>query len=79
MTMPIVGVHDAVPPPTHHHLPTVSAAVCRCGGVYDNGNVVVPVEYSGLCGRCAFERGMRLGDSMHRLATRESPIVRGAG
>jgi len=25
--------------------------------------VVVPAEFSGLCGRCAFDRGMRLGKS----------------
>ena len=57
MTMPIAGGYDAVPPQTYRRLPTVSSAVCRCGSVYDNGNVVVPAAYAELCGRCAFDRG----------------------
>jgi len=63
MAMPLAGGHNEVPPHTHTRLPTVNSAVCRCGAVYDHGNVVVPAEFSGLCGRCAFDRGMRLGNS----------------
>jgi hypothetical protein len=39
-------------------LPTANSGVCHCGAVYDYGNVVVPVEYRGMCGRCAARRGM---------------------
>lgn len=37
-----------------------TSGICRCGAVYDNGNVSVPIEYRGLCGRCAMQRGMKL-------------------
>jgi hypothetical protein len=75
MTMPIIGAHNGVPPyaypsrrPTANsaRLPTVNSAVCRCGAVYDNGNILVPAEFVGLCGRCAFERGRRLDDYARR-------------
>ena len=64
MAMLIVsaGGHIEVPAYSHLRLPTVSSAICRCGAVYDNGNIVVPVEYRGLCGRCAIVHGMRVGD-----------------
>ncbi|MBV9329181.1 MAG: hypothetical protein JO352_36215 [Chloroflexi bacterium] len=64
MTLPIVGAHNAVPPYPYAQirLPTPSSAVCGCGAVYDRGNVVVPAEFLGLCGRCAFDRGLRPGD-----------------
>jgi hypothetical protein len=61
MTILTVGAHAGVPLHTRAPLSTVTARVCRCGAVYDNGNVAVPAEYSGLCGRCAFSGGMRLG------------------
>ena len=54
MTISIVGAHDAVPPPAYPRLPTHSSGVCRCGAVYDYGNVAVPPEQLGMCGRCAF-------------------------
>jgi hypothetical protein len=78
MTIPVVRLHDDVPPRARLRLPTVSSAVCRCGAVYDNGNVAVPTEYSGLCGHCAFKRGMRLGDSLHVAATPGVQIVSSA-
>jgi hypothetical protein len=59
MTMPIGGVHNDVTPMPHSGLPTKSSCVCACGAVYDYGNVVVPARYRGLCGRCAFKRGLR--------------------
>jgi hypothetical protein len=62
MSNSIVGMHKEVQPRTYPRLPTISSAVCRCGAVYDNGNVAVPPEYKGLCGRCAFDRGRRLAD-----------------
>jgi hypothetical protein len=40
-------------------LPTPSSGVCRCGAVFDNGNIAVPDEYQGLCGRCRSEQRMR--------------------
>ena len=71
MAMPILGAHIEVSAPhTHLRLPTVSSAVCRCGAVYDNGNVAVPAEYAGLCGRCAFDRGLRPGDAWSRSMAR---------
>ena len=63
MTILSVGAHTGVPLRTRACLPTVTSGVCRCGAVYDNGNVVVPAEYTGLCGRCAFRLGMRFGHS----------------
>jgi hypothetical protein len=63
MAMPIVSGYNDVPPHGHLRLPTTNSAVCRCGAVYDRGNIVVPPEFSDLCGRCAFERGLRLGNS----------------
>ena len=53
MAMPMVGPHDEVRSSPHQHLPTTSSAVCRCGAVYDNGNLSVPLQHAGLCGRCA--------------------------
>ena len=41
--------------------PTVTAGVCCCGAVFDHGKVAVPLEYHGLCGRCAVARGLRFG------------------
>jgi hypothetical protein len=53
MTMPIVSVHTDVPlSHSQVRLPTISSAVCRCGAVFDNGNIDIPDEYQGLCGRC---------------------------
>jgi hypothetical protein len=54
-------VHEDVQPSTYRRLPTPSSAVCRCGAVYDHGNIAVPTEYLGMCGRCAFDRRRRLG------------------
>jgi hypothetical protein len=65
MAIPIRRVHNEVQR-AHLRLPTLSSAVCRCGAVFDNGNIVVPAEFQGLCGRCAFKRGMRPGDCLHR-------------
>jgi hypothetical protein len=59
-------VHNDVPSDIHLRLPTSSSAVCRCGAVFDNGDIVVPLEYQNLCGRCAFKRGMRPGDVVRR-------------
>ena len=61
MTMSSVNVHDDVPPQTQTRAPTRNSGVCRCGAVFDNGNVVIPLEYRGLCGRCAVARGYRIG------------------
>jgi hypothetical protein len=72
MAMPFVGEHSAVPPRGHLRLPTINSAVCRCGAVYDRGTVVVPDEFSGLCGRCAFEHGLRLGSGAQRLTQADS-------
>jgi hypothetical protein len=69
MTIPHVGVHNDVPPYTSLRLPTFNSGVCRCGAVFDYGNVVVPAEYVGLCGRCAFKRGLRLGTGVSRQDT----------
>ncbi|MBV8716487.1 MAG: hypothetical protein JO318_13220 [Chloroflexi bacterium] len=66
--MLIVGWHSDVPTDTTLRLPTNNSAVCGCGAVYDNGDIIVPAEFRGLCGRCAFARGMRLGDC-RRLMT----------
>lgn len=63
MTMPIVGAHNDVAQKLHSDLPTRSSGVCGCGAVYDYGNVVVPPRYEGMCGRCAFEHGLRPGDT----------------
>lgn len=52
MTPPNTGAHNDVRPPAIP-LPTANSAVCRCGAVYDYGEVVVPVAHRGLCGRCA--------------------------
>ncbi len=41
--------------------PGANAGVCCCGAVFDNGNVSVPPEFRGLCGRCAVARGLRFG------------------
>jgi hypothetical protein len=57
MAMLIIGAHSDVAQYSGGRLPTRSSAVCRCGAVYDYGNVAVPVEYQGLCGRCAMEEG----------------------
>lgn len=72
MTIPFVGAHDAVPPPPHPRLPTVSSGVCRCGAVYDYGNVAVPAEYLGMCGRCAFVRLQRQRPATHWRYAAES-------
>jgi hypothetical protein len=63
MTIPRVGTHNEVPPSTPHRQPTGSSGVCRCGAVFDYGNVAaaVPAEFLGMCGRCAFKRGLRPG------------------
>ena len=61
MTILSVGAHTGVPLHAQAHPPTVTSGVCRCGAVYDNGNVAVPAEYRGLCGRCAFRLGLRFG------------------
>jgi hypothetical protein len=61
MTIPSVGAHDEVPPYTPLHIPTGNSGVCRCGAVFDYGNVVVPAEFFGMCGRCAFKRGLHIG------------------
>jgi hypothetical protein len=63
MTTITVGAHTGVPLRTRARLATVTSGVCRCGAVYDNGNVAVPAEYNGLCGRCAFRLGLRFGGS----------------
>ena len=68
MTIPRVGAHDEVPPYTPLHIPTCNSGVCRCGAVFDFGNVVVPAEFFGMCGRCAFRRGLRIG------ANSQSPL-----
>jgi len=65
-------------PNTHRRLPTVTSGVCQCGAVYDYGNVAVPSEYRGLCGRCAVRHGMRLGSSGGVGATRSAPREPGA-
>jgi hypothetical protein len=62
MTRHIVGVHSDVPSHSHPRLPTISSGVCRCGAVFDYGNIVVPAEYRGMCGRCAARRGLRPAD-----------------
>ncbi len=62
MAMLSIGAHTVVPPDTTLRLPTHNSAVCRCGAVYDNGDIIVPAEFRDLCGRCAFARGMRPGD-----------------
>ncbi len=70
MTIPSVGTHNDVPPRTpsshifHFHIQTFNSGVCRCGAVFDYGNVSVPAEFFGMCGRCAFKQGLRLGTSM---------------
>jgi hypothetical protein len=63
MTILRVSAHNDVPPSTPHRLPTGSSGVCRCGAVFDYGNVAafVPAEFLGMCGRCAFKRGLRPG------------------
>ncbi|MBV9578768.1 MAG: hypothetical protein JO057_09280 [Chloroflexi bacterium] len=55
MTLPMTGAHNAVPPYPfiRVQLPTPSSGVCRCGAVFDYGNVAVPSGGVGLCGRCA--------------------------
>ena len=58
MTEPM-SVHNEVPQQTRRGLPTITSSVCRCGAVFDNGNLAVPDEYRGLCGRCAFQRGLQ--------------------
>jgi hypothetical protein len=61
MTILRVGAHNEVPPSTPHRLPTGTSGVCRCGAVFDYGNVAVPEEFHGMCGRCAFKGGLRPG------------------
>jgi hypothetical protein len=73
MAMPIAGVHNGVQPGTHVHRSSARAGVCPCGAVYDNGNVIVPVEFAGLCGRCAFSRGLRLGYSQQLASSATAP------
>ncbi len=58
--MAMLGVHNDVPRSAPVRLPTVNSGVCRCGAVFDNGTIAVPLEYRGLCGRCV-HRGIRLG------------------
>jgi hypothetical protein len=53
------GAHEDVPPSPALRLPTGSSAICRCGAVFDHGNIPVPRAYAALCGRCAFRRGWR--------------------
>ena len=45
-------MHNAVQR-AYLRLPTPSSGVCRCGAVFDYGNIAVPNECQGLCGRCA--------------------------
>ena len=59
MAMP--SLHEDVPAVSHSGVSTINAGVCRCGAVFDNGNVAVPLEYRGMCGRCAVARGLRIG------------------
>ena len=58
MAKRVVETHNEVPR-TEARLRTAGPAVCRCGAVYNYGNVAVPAELTGLCGRCAFARGRR--------------------
>jgi hypothetical protein len=58
--MTSVKVHDDGDVP-QSRFSSANAGVCRCGAVFDNGNVTVPPEYRGLCGRCAVARGLRFG------------------
>lgn len=61
MAMP--GVHEDVQTHLQSTVSTHNAGVCRCGAVFDHGNVSVPLEYRGMCGRCAVARGLRIGTS----------------
>jgi len=60
MVMPRADVHDEVPLHLPLRDPTVNSGVCRCGAVFDRGNVRVPLEFRGMCGRCAAARGFRI-------------------
>jgi hypothetical protein len=68
MAMLSIGAHTDVPPKTKQRLPINNSGVCGCGAVYDNGDIIVPTEFRGLCGRCAFARGLRPGDCRRRTA-----------
>ena len=59
--MAMASVHEDVQSHSQPGLSKVNAGVCRCGAVFDNGNVAVPAEYRGMCGRCAVARGLRIG------------------
>jgi len=61
MAKRVVETHNEVQPRTEGRLRAASPGVCGCGAVYDYGSVAVPPELTGLCGRCAFARGRRLG------------------
>jgi hypothetical protein len=60
MSVPRVSGHNEVPSNAPHDIRSSSSGVCGCGAVYDYGNVAVPAEFYGLCGRCAVQRGLRL-------------------
>jgi hypothetical protein len=77
MTIPSVGMYNDVPPHTPFDYPSCSSGVCRCGAVFDYGNVAVPAEFAGMCGRCAFKRGLRLGTARHVFSGADSRDPRG--
>lgn len=66
MTVPNSGMHTDVQSPLSLRLPTGSSAVCRCGAVYDYGDIVVPLDCRGMCGRCAAARASALNSSLSR-------------
>jgi hypothetical protein len=55
-------MHNDVPRAYLLRLPTPSSGVCRCGAVFDYGNVSTPIETRGLCGRCAHNFEKKRGE-----------------
>jgi hypothetical protein len=68
MVMPRADVHDDVPSRLPLRDSRLNSGVCRCGAVFDRGNVAVPLEFQGMCGRCAAARGFRISGATARLS-----------